>query len=391
MSGWDNTALFSDEDPADAAFRKEVRTWMESNCPPELRGKASRVTPPEVQPWHRKLYERGWIAPHWPKEYGGMGATLTQQIILVEEMSRLGAPTPFPHGLSFIAPILIKVGTPEQKAKHLPGILSGDTIWCQGYSEQGAGSDLASLKTRATLEGDHFVVNGHKMWTTNGHYADWMFMLVRTDPEAKPRHAGITMLLVDMKSPGITVRPIKTIRGDAEFAEEFFDNVRVPKENMLGELNGGWRISTMVLGGERFATSHPRNAALLLNRAREMSRISGASKDPAFLQQLALLETDLLAYTAYYRHGAALQGIGKAPESMSSVIKIAAGELSQRASELLVQAAGPMGPRTADIETGGEPLNPAEDMFEMRRVSVGGGALEIQRNILAKRALDLPS
>jgi alkylation response protein AidB-like acyl-CoA dehydrogenase len=160
--------------------------------------------------------------------------------------------------------------------------------------------------------------------------------------------------------------------------------VKVPRENMLGELNGGWRISTMVLGGERFATSHPRNAALLLNRAREVAKLTGASRDPAFLQQLAALETDLLAYTAYYRHGAGLTAVNKAPESMSSVIKIAAGELAQRASELLVQAAGPMGPSAEDLRV-------AEDMFEMRRVSVGGGALEIQRNILAKRALDLPS
>jgi alkylation response protein AidB-like acyl-CoA dehydrogenase len=375
----------------DAAFRREVREWVEANCPSELRGRASRVTPPEVKPWHRKLYERGWIAPHWPKEYGGMGATLTQQIILIEEISRIGAPTPFPHGLSFIAPILIKVGTPEQKAKHLPGILTGDKTWCQGYSEAGAGSDLASLATRAELDGDRFVVNGHKMWTTNGHYADWMFALVRTDPLAKPRHAGLSLLLIDMTTPGITVRPIRTIRGDAEFAEEFFDNVRVPRENLLGPLNGGWRVSSLLLGGERFATSHPRNAALLLNRARDLACETGALDDPAFQRQLAALEIDLLAYTAYYRHGAALQALERSPESMSAVIKLAAGELSQRSSELLVQAAGPLGVRTEEVALGGARFDPAGDMFEMRRVSVGGGALEIQRNILAKRELGLPS
>jgi alkylation response protein AidB-like acyl-CoA dehydrogenase len=388
---WDNATLFADDNPADAAFRREVREWVEANCPPELRNRPTRVTPPEVKPWHRKLCERGWIAPHWPKEYGGMGATLTQQIILVEEISRMGAPTPFPHGLSFIAPILIKAGTPEQKAKHLPGILTGEMTWCQGYSEPGAGSDLASLRTKAELEGDHFVLNGHKMWTTNGHYADWMFALVRTDPEAKPRHAGISMLLIDMKSPGITVRPIRTIRGDSEFAEEFFDDVKVPRENLLGPLNGGWRISSLLLGGERFATSHPRNAALLLNRARQMARLTGAIEDAAFQRRLATLEIDLLSYTAYYRHGAELHGLGKAPESMSAVIKLAAGELSQRSSELLVQAAGPLGVLAEDVRIGGETFSPADDMFEMRRVSVGGGALEIQRNILAKRALDLPS
>jgi alkylation response protein AidB-like acyl-CoA dehydrogenase len=187
------------------------------------------------------------------------------------------------------------------------------------------------------------------------------------------------------------VRPIRTIRGDAEFAEEFFDNVRVPKENMLGPLNGGWRISGMLLGGERFATSHPRNGAILLDRAREMARISGAIDDPAFQRKLASLEIDLLAYTAYYRHGAELHAIDKGPESMSSVIKLAAGELSQRASELLVQAAGPLGGIGGEFEINGETFSPADDMFEMRRVSVGGGALEVQRNILAKRTLDLPS
>ena len=300
--------------------------------------------------------------PHWPKEAGGMGATLTQQIILYEEINRAGAPTPFQHGLGLIGPILVQFGTPEQKARHLPGILNGDTVWCQGYSEPGAGSDLASLRTTATqgidADGAHFLVNGQKIWTTNGPWADWMFALVRTDAEAKPRHAGISLLMIDLKSPGVTVKPIKTIRGDAEFAEEFFDNVRVPKENLLGQLNGGWRISSMLLGGERFATSHPRNGAILLNRAREMARVSGVIGDGGFQRRLAALEIDLLAYTAYYRHAADVHTAGTAPESMSSVIKLAAGELAQRSAELLVQAAGPMGALREDFDVGGEPFNP---------------------------------
>jgi alkylation response protein AidB-like acyl-CoA dehydrogenase len=388
---WDNTTLFSDDNADDAAFRREVREWVDKNCPENLRDRPSRVTPPEMKPWHKKLFERGWIAPHWPKEAGGMGATLEQQLILFEEISRIGAPTPFPHGLNFFGPILIHAGTPEQKAKHCPGILSGEVTWCQGYSETGAGSDLASLKTRAVLEGDHFILNGHKVWTTNGHYADWMFALVRTDAEAKPRHAGISLLLIDLKSPGVTVKPIKTIRGDAEFAEEFFDNVRVPKENLLGPLNGGWKLATMLLGGERFATGHPRNAAILLNRARQLARVTGADADPAFRAQLAAMEIDLLAFTAYYRHGAALHGLGRVPDSMTPVMKLAAGPLAQLASEFLVQVAGPAGASLTDIDVNGDAVNPAEDLFEMRRVTVGGGANEIQRNILAKRALDLPS
>ncbi len=242
-----------------------------------------------------------------------MGATLTQQIILFEEMSRIGAPTPYPHGLNFIGPLIIDAGTPAQKAQHLPAILTGDVTWCQGYSEPGSGSDLASLSSRAVLDGDTFVVNGHKTWTTNGHFADWMFALVRTDPAAKPRHAGITMLLIDLKSPGITVRPIQTIRGDSEFAEESFLDVRVPKENMLGEPNGGWAVANKLLGSERFTTGHPRNAAVLLNKARQVAEYSGAIRDPAFLHRLAMIEIDLLAFSAFYRHAANLHGHGKAP------------------------------------------------------------------------------
>ena len=242
------------------------------------------------------------------------------------------------------------------------------------------------------LDGDHFVVNGHKIWTTNGHFADWMFALVRTDPNAKPRHAGITMLLIDLKSPGITVRPIQTIRGDAEFAEEFFVDVRVPKENMLGALNGGWQVANKLLGSERFTTGHPRNAAVLLNKARQVAEYSGAARDPAFLHRLALLEIDLLAFSAFYRHAASLHAQGKAPLSMAPVIKIAGGELGQQASELLVDAArGRSAPARPTSWSAIVALNPAAELFEMRRVTVGSGTVEIQRNIIAKRVLGLPS
>ena len=388
---WDNTTLFVDDDPADRAFRAEVRDWVATNVPTELCNRSTRIDPLELKPWHRKLYERGWIAPHWPKEYGGMGATLTQQIILFEEISRVGAPTPFPHGLNFIGPLIIDAGTPEQKAKHLPPILTGEATWCQGYSEVGAGSDLASLQARAVLDGDHFVVNGHKVWTTNGHFADWMFALVRTDPEAKPKQAGISMLLIDLKSPGVTVKPIQTIKGDAEFAEEFFVDVRVPRANLLGPLHEGWRVANKLLGSERFTTGHPRNAAVLLNKARQVAEMTGATRLPGFLQKLASLEIDLLAFSAYYRHAATLHGHGKAPASMAPVIKIVGGELGQRASELLVEAAGPFGPQVDDLGIGNHMINPAAEMFEMRRVTVGSGAVEIQRNIIAKRVLGLPS
>ena len=388
---WDNTTLFSDDNAEDRTFREEVREWVGANCPKDLLNRSLRIDPPDLKPWHRKLYERGWIAPHWPREVGGMGATLTQQIILFEEMSRIGAPTPYPHGLSFIGPLIVEVGTDAQKAKHLPGILTGDTTWCQGYSEPGSGSDLVSLVSRAELDGDAFIVNGHKTWTTNGHFADWMFALLRTDPAAKPRHAGITMLLIDLKSPGVTVRPIQTIRGDSEFAEETFVDVRVPLENMLGELNGGWAVANKLLGSERFTTGHPRNAAVLLNKARQVAEYSGAIRDPAFRHRLAMLEIDLLAFSAFYRHAASLHGKRRAPGAMAPIIKIAGGELGQKASELFVDAAGPLGSSVDDIDLGGAAVNPAADLFEMRRVTVGSGTVEIQRNILSKRVLDLPS
>jgi alkylation response protein AidB-like acyl-CoA dehydrogenase len=388
---WDNTTLFADDTPADRAFRQEVRDWIAANLPSELCNRPTRIDPPELKPWHRKLHERGWIAPHWPKEHGGMGATLTQQIILFEEISRVGAPTPYPHGLNFIGPLIIDAGTPAQRAKHLPPILTGDVTWCQGYSESGAGSDLASLTTRAELVGDYFIVNGHKMWTTNGHFADWMFALVRTDSKAQPRHAGISMLLIDLKSSGVTVKPIQTIKGDAEFAEELLVDVRVPRENLLGGLNDGWKMANRLLGSERFTTGHPRNAAVLLNKARQVAELTGAMREPGFLQKLAALEIDLLAFSAYYRHAAALHGEKRAPFSMAPVIKIAGGELGQRASELLVEAAAGFGPLVDDMTVGNHVINPAAEMFEMRRVTVGSGAVEIQRNIIAKRVLGLPS
>ncbi len=381
---------FTADSPEDTAFRAEVRGWIEANAPAELCHRPHRIEPAELRPWHRMLYEKGWIAPHWPKAAGGMGATLAQQVILLEEMVRVGAPTPYPHGLNFIGPTLIEVGTPAQKVKHLPGILTGDVTWCQGYSEPGAGSDLASLRTRAVLDGDHFVVNGHKCWTTNGHYADWMFALVRTDPEAPKKQQGLSMLLIDLKTPGITIRPIRTIVGDAEFAEEFFDDVRVPKENLLGPLNDGWRVANLVLGNERFATGTPRMAAELIEQAKRLGRTTGAMDDPAFRDRLAALAIDHMAFAAYYRHGAQLHGAGRTAPQASSVMKVTGGELAQRAAALVAEAAGGYGALDAQIETPEGAIHPTAPTFESRRMSVGSGTTEIQRHILARRVLGLP-
>jgi alkylation response protein AidB-like acyl-CoA dehydrogenase len=388
---WDVPTLFAIESPSEQEFRREVRQWIDEKCPPGIRHRSARFTPAELKPWHRMLFDKGWIAPHWPREFGGMGGTVIHQLILYEEIGRAGAPVPLSHGLNLIGPLIIDVGTDAQRAQHLPAILSGDATWCQGYSEPGAGSDLASLSTCANLDGDTFVVNGHKTWTTNGHHADWMFALVRTDTSAQPRHAGISMLLIDMKSPGITTRPIRTLRGDFEFAEEFFDNVSVPKQNLLGNINQGWRLANRILGAERLLTGHPRLASRILAITRQVAMRSGARSDCAFCDRLATLEIELVAFAAYFRHGISLVANRAAPLSLAPTVRIAGAELAQRATELLLEAAGIEGASTQPLPTELGTANVAAELFEARRLTVGSGSIEIQKNIIAKRVLGLPS
>src|SRR5215475_14533736 len=302
--------MFRHDSPDEASFRAEVRTWLEANLPVTLRGRTNRPPPAELMPWYRMLSRKGWIAPHWPREHGGMGATLNEQIIMTEELARVGAPHLPAQGLNHIGPILIEFGTEAQKATHLPRIIDGSVIWAQGYSEPGAGSDLASLATRATLEGDHFVVNGQKIWTTWGHHSQWMFALVRTDPNAQPRHAVISFILLDLKTPGIRIRPIHTIAGDDEFAEVFFDDVRVPAENLVGKLHDGWRIANALLGHERLATSNPQFVIIALERVKTMARASGIIDDPAFQDRLAAASINVTALSALFSHAVELSNDG---------------------------------------------------------------------------------
>ena len=269
-----------------------------------------------------------------------MGATLNEQIIMTEELARIGAPQLPAQGLNHIGPILIEFGTDAQKARHLPPIIAGTVIWAQGYSEPGAGSDLASLATRATLEGDHFVVQGQKIWTTWGHHSDWMFALVRTDPQAQPRHAGISFLLIDLHSPGITIRPIKTIAGDDEFSEVFFDNVIVPAENLVGKLNDGWRIANALLGHERIGTSNPQYALMALDRIKTIARATGIMADPAFQDRLAAASINVTALSALFSHAVELANQKQSPGPESSIIKIFGSELLQSLNDLLIEAAG---------------------------------------------------
>jgi alkylation response protein AidB-like acyl-CoA dehydrogenase len=383
--------MFRHDTPAEAEFRMEVRTWLEANLPLALRGRTARPPPDEIRPWYHALTRKGWIAPHWPKQYGGMGATLNEQIIMTEELARVGAPHLPVQGLNHIGPILMEFGTDAQKAQHLPPIIAGTAIWAQGYSEPGAGSDLASLATRATLGGDHFVVQGHKIWTTWGHYADWIYVLVRTDPQAQPRHAGISFLLIDLRSPGIKVRPIKTIAGDDEFAEVFFDNVVVPAGNLVGKLNDGWRIANALLGHERLGTSNPQFVLIALDRIKTMARASGIMADPAFQDRLAAASIDATALAALFNHAVELTNNAHSLGPESSVIKILGSELLQKLSSLLIEAAGGHAPAEGLIETNYGAVDVAAPFLQSRRATIYGGSSEIQRNVLARRVLNLPN
>jgi alkylation response protein AidB-like acyl-CoA dehydrogenase len=383
--------MFRHDTPAEARFRSEVRTWLEANLPAALRGRTARPPPAELMPWYHALSRKGWIAPHWPKQHGGMGATLNEQIIMMEELARVGAPHLPVQGLNHLGPILMEFGTEAQKAKHLPPIIAGTVIWAQGYSEPGAGSDLASLSTRATLDGDHFVVRGQKIWTTWGHHSDWMFALVRTDPQAQPRQAGISFLLIDLHSPGIKIRPIKTIAGDDEFSEVFFDDVIVPAENLVGKLHDGWRIANALLGHERIATGNPQFALIALDRIKTMARASGIIADPAFQDRLAAATINVMTLSALFSHAVELTNQERSPGPESSVIKIFGSELLQALNELLVEAAGGQAPTQNPITTNFGVVDVAAPFLQSRRVTIYGGSSEIQRNVLARRVLNLPS
>jgi alkylation response protein AidB-like acyl-CoA dehydrogenase len=382
--------MFHHDSPDEAAFRSEVRMWLEANLPTALRGRTNRPPPAELMPWYRTLSRKGWIAPHWPKEYGGMGATLNEQIIMAEELARVGAPQLPAQGLNHIGPILIEFGTELQKAKHLPPIITGDVIWAQGYSEPSAGSDLASLATRATLEDHHFVVQGQKIWTTWGHHSHWMFALVRTDPQAQPRHAGISFLLLDLHSPGIRIRPIHTIAGDDEFSEVFFDNVVVPVENLVGKLNDGWRIANALLGHERLGTSNPQFALIALERIKTMARATGVMADPAFRDRLAAASINVTALSALFSHAVELTNRQRSLGSDASIIKIFGSELLQSLNDLLIEAAGSDAAMENPVTTGLGEVDVSTPFLQVRRATIYGGSSEIQRNIVARRVLNLP-
>jgi alkylation response protein AidB-like acyl-CoA dehydrogenase len=382
--------MFRRDSTAEAAFRQEARSWIEANLPAHLRGSTVRPPPSELMPWYRKLSGRGWIAPHWPKEYGGMGASLSEQVILAEELARASAPHLPVQGINHLGPILMKFGTEAQRAQHLPPILRGDVIWAQGYSEPGSGSDLASLTTRAELAGDRFIVNGHKIWQTWGHHSHWMFTLVRTDPNAERKQAGISFLLIKLDSPGVQIKPIVTIANDDELSQTFFDNVEVPAENLVGPLHGGWAIANDLLAHERLGIANPQVAIEAISRIEALARQNGAIDDPVFQNRLAGVRIKVVTQAALFSHAASLVMKGRALGPEASIMKLVATENLHAITDLLVEVAGPHGADLHRQPTAEGDVDVTQLFLLSRRASIYGGSSEILHNILARRVLNLP-
>ena len=386
-----------DFSPEDIAFRDSVRAFIASDYPPELRARQRAGEHPgreDYLSWHRALATKGWAAPGWPVEYGGPGLTPTQKHLLANELAAADTIRLPPFGISMVGPVIYAFGTAEQKARFLPPTLAGDIWWCQGYSEPGAGSDLASLTTRAVRDGDHYVINGQKTWTTLAQYADWGFFLVRTDPDAK-QQAGISFLLIDMKSPGITVRPIITLDGSHEVNEVWLEDVRVPVENRIFKENEGWTCAKFLLAHERTGIAGVARAKRGLEKLRKVAAAEGVLDDPVFEAELADLEIDLLALEYSELRTLARESAGKGPGPESSLLKIKGTEIQQRLTEMTVQALGSYAlPDARGLGNVG-PVGPdyagraAPTYFNMRKVSIFGGSNEIQRNIIAKMVLGL--
>jgi alkylation response protein AidB-like acyl-CoA dehydrogenase len=366
------------------AFRDEVRGWLQQNLPADLREKVEsyeHLSKDDLMRWHRILAQRGWVAPAWPREWGGTGWNLVQRYLFEEELGYVGGPPLIPFGLTMCAPVLLRFGTEAQKQRFLPRIYNGDDFWCQGYSEPGSGSDLASLKTKALREGDHYVVNGQKIWTTLGHYADWIFCLVRTDPTVEKRQEGISFLLIDMKTPGITVRPLILMDGAHEVNEVFFDDVKVPVENLVFEEGKGWTVAKYLLGYERMNTGRIGASKRELAKLKEFS--DQKKTDARFRDRLTRLEVELMALEiTNLRFLDQMRRTGQPPGADVSMLKIKGTEIQQGLTELMMQAedpaeaahiAGRLGPRYCS----------------MRKTTIYAGSNEIQRNIIAKMTLGL--
>ena len=386
--------------PEDVKFQQEVRSFIHTNYPNTLREsignkrkKGEELTKDDLTTWHKILGKHnGWSAPGWPKKYGGAEFTPTQKYIFEQECARSECQIVMPFGVNMCGPVVYTFGNEEQKAQHLPGIISGEQFWCQGYSEPGSGSDLASLKTTAVREGDYYIVNGQKTWTTLAQHADWIFCLVRTDSSGK-KQEGISFLLIDMNSPGIEVKPIITIDGDHEVNSVFFTDVKVPAENLIGEEGKGWTYAKFLLAHERFGIAGVGASKRQLERLKEISKDLG---DEDLIAKVSQLEIDIMALEfTELRLLSALEGGGN-PGAESSILKIKGTEIQQRLTELFVEAAGefaipyggPDGYGSNIRPNGPEYTNDALSKYlNMRKVTIYGGSNEIQKNIISKFVL----
>ena len=391
--------------PEEIAFQQEVRTFIAENYPENLRSvqdEGHDLSKEDFLSWHRILAKKGWIAPAWPVEYGGTGWTATQRFIWSEELAAADCVGTMPFGLSMVGPVIYTFGTPEQKAQFLPGILSGDDWWCQGYSEPGAGSDLASLRTKAVCDGDHYVVNGQKTWTTMAQYADWGFFLVRTDSDAKAQE-GISFLLINMKTPGVTVRPIITLGGEHEVNEVWLEDVRVPVANRIYEENKGWTCAKFLLAHERTGIAAVARSKRGVEKIKSIARTEQDGDrpliaNPFFKRKIAELEIDLTALEFTELRSLAGEAAGKGPGPESSLLKIKGSEIQQRITELALEAVGHYGaPYFRGFGEGDNehPIGPdyahraAPTYFNTRKTTIYGGSNEIQRNIIAKMVLGI--
>jgi alkylation response protein AidB-like acyl-CoA dehydrogenase len=364
--------------PEERAFRDEVRTFIAQQLPDDIRRKVQAgdsLDKDDHVRWHRILYARGWAAPNWPKDYGGPGWTVVQKHIFDEEIAYGWALRMLPFGLQMVAPVIMEFGNDAQRARYLPTILSGEEFWCQGYSEPGAGSDLASLQTRAERSGDTYLINGTKTWITAAQWADWIFVLARTDPQAK-KQEGISFILVDMRSPGVTVRPIQTIDGGREINEVHLENVEVPLSNRVGDEGAGWTYAKFLLEHERTGTAGIAGCRQMLASLREVVR--NAAPDHRLDERMALVEIELEALAFTELRTLAAESAGKRPGPESSILKIRGTEIQQALTELALDALGPY----ADDHA-------AKKYFNFRKTSIYAGSNEIQKNIIAKRILKL--
>ncbi len=384
-------------------FREEARSWLDENCPPTMRSSGSYTSGgrkavyhnPETKTWLDRMAERGWTAPTWPREYGGGGLDKNEERVLVEEMARINASAPLSgHGLTMIGPAILEFGTSDQCSEHLPPIVRGEIRWCQGYSEPGAGSDLAGLQCRADEDGDEFIINGSKIWTSGADQADWIFCLVRTDFNAS-KHEGISFVVFDMDSPGVTVSPIELISGSSEFCQTFFDNVRIPKRNLIGEPGQGWTVGKRLLQYERSSIggrgANRQRVVTLDETAKQYTgEIGGKIADNELRQRVVNLLQDDRAYQLTIRRSYEEAQNTQAPSFLSSFFKYFGTEQNMKRQDLLMDILGTLGLGWKGSGFNGSQIGSTRGWLRSKANSIEGGTSEVQLNIIAKRVLGLP-